>query len=286
VLRLLGGPTRSFHLGERYSTIDVDLPAMDRDDADGVEAAVLDAIAGDFVVRTHLCPPEDVSTFPLRRRPPEWAGVLRVVEIDGLDYTPCCGTHLARTGAIDSFRLLRIEKYKGMMRLYFVAGGRAWADYRKAAAALRDAAAAAGCSEDEVPAAMVAARARIRELELALKAAKSDIAVARAALLVRGLSPGTVVAETLDGCGYDEAEALARAVAETGHACAIAAGTEPRVACASPAGGPDLGRLIKPLLAGLGGKGGGGATFFQASFADADAARSFLDAARRALGGA
>ncbi|HOX91960.1 MAG TPA: alanyl-tRNA editing protein, partial [Spirochaetales bacterium] len=65
ILRLCGAPTRSFHLGERYSVIDVDTPSLPMADALTVEDEVLRVIRENWPMVTHLCPPEDVTSFPL-----------------------------------------------------------------------------------------------------------------------------------------------------------------------------------------------------------------------------
>jgi len=169
LLRTTGAATLSFHLGERYSSIDIDLQPPGRAVLDAVEDEVLRAIRDDYRVITHLCPPEDPSTFPLRKEPSVEAGVLRVVEIDGLEYSACCGTHVRGTGALGSFRITKVEKYKAGCRVQFVAGGRAFGDYRRLAGIARDSAAAAGVPEDELPGSVAAYKDRIKALERGLE---------------------------------------------------------------------------------------------------------------------
>jgi alanyl-tRNA synthetase len=216
VLRILGAPTRSFHLGDRYSSIDVDIPAMDRTDVDAVEAAVLEVIQEDYPVTTHLCPPEDPDSFPLRRKPPADAEVLRILEIDGLDYTPCAGTHLRSTGAIHTLRILKAEKYKGMTRIYFLAGGRAQADYAKLAASVRDASSAAGCAEDDVALAMARHIDRAARLEAELKATQDQVADLEIAVLLGALPGASRLAGTVGVAGSAGTVGAAGAVGSAG----------------------------------------------------------------------
>ena len=305
VLRILGGPTKSFHLGERYSSIDVDLPVMDRADADAIEAAVLEVIRDDYPVITHLCPPEDVEAFPLRRKPPAGEDILRILEIDGIDFTPCAGTHLRSTGAIAAFRILKTEKYKGMTRIYFVAGGRALVDHLRLAALVRDTAAAAGCAEDDLAAFMTGAMGKTARLEGELKATLDQLAALEIKAVLDGL-PGTAGQPGMAGIDamelgqdsgalagfmlllcpdreYASASRLAKAGATLGRSTIAVSLADSKIAAATATstddGGPDLGKVLKPLMLSHGGK-GGGSSFFQAAFAGPRELASFIDALR------
>ncbi|MCK7476440.1 MAG: hypothetical protein M0C28_01770 [Candidatus Moduliflexus flocculans] len=50
-------------------------------------------------------PEERIGEVPLRR-PPKKQGLLRVVEVDGFDYSACGGTHVRRTGEIGAIKVL------------------------------------------------------------------------------------------------------------------------------------------------------------------------------------
>jgi alanyl-tRNA synthetase len=130
ILRLTGKHTVSMHLGEEACTIDVDSPEINSRTLAEVEDAGLDAIEADVPVIFHFCPPENIADFPLRKIPPQGEEVIRVVEIQGNDFSPCCGTHLKSTGQIGILRILGAEKYKGMTRITFIAGRRVFLDSR------------------------------------------------------------------------------------------------------------------------------------------------------------
>ncbi|KAI8334771.1 Threonyl/alanyl tRNA synthetase [Chlamydoabsidia padenii] len=52
-------------------------------------------------------------------------GVIRTIEIEGLDKNPCCGTHVAHLGHLQGVKLLHTETIRGgNTRLYFVFGQR------------------------------------------------------------------------------------------------------------------------------------------------------------------
>jgi len=56
---------------------------------------------------------------------------MRVIEITGVEYNMCCGTHLANTSEIQVIILTGHDKHAGHVRLYFMAGNRAIDSMRK-----------------------------------------------------------------------------------------------------------------------------------------------------------
>lgn len=56
--------------------------------------------------------------------PANMAGPLRVIEIPGVDYNKCCGTHLKNTAEMQFIQFVKTEKLKGMFRVHFLAGNR------------------------------------------------------------------------------------------------------------------------------------------------------------------
>ncbi|MEI6875713.1 MAG: alanyl-tRNA editing protein, partial [Spirochaetota bacterium] len=120
-----GVQTRSFHLGVDHSTIDLDMPVPNETVLDEVEARANAMIAEGPPYVVHRCPPEDPAKLDLRKPPPEGIGEIRIVEIAGLDFSPCCGTHVANARELRIVKILETERYKGLTRLSFVAGGRA-----------------------------------------------------------------------------------------------------------------------------------------------------------------
>jgi alanyl-tRNA synthetase len=122
--RNFGIPTISAHLGEDHCFIDIDCLELKEEKILEAEEMVMDAIEANIPVITHLCPPENPESFPLRKQPPKEEETIRIVEIEGVDFSPCCGTHLKSTGEIGMLRVLEAEKYKGRTRLSLTAGRR------------------------------------------------------------------------------------------------------------------------------------------------------------------
>jgi misacylated tRNA(Ala) deacylase len=96
--------------------MDFDLPDADNDRLRSpLEAAINDAIRQDLPVRYVYVPADDAAAEPalIRNRsvapPPDAEGLVRVVEIVGLDRQACGGTHLASTGRSRPIRILKID---------------------------------------------------------------------------------------------------------------------------------------------------------------------------------
>ncbi len=56
---------------------------------------------------------------------------IRIVEIEGIEYNACGGTHVAQTGEIGIIKCLKWEKQKGMARIHFKCGARALQDFNE-----------------------------------------------------------------------------------------------------------------------------------------------------------
>ncbi len=115
---LLKGETLSFHMGPDISTLEIGLKAIDDAGGDRVEDRANAIVWEDREVKTYFVPEERIGEVPLRR-PPKKQGLLRVVEVDGFDYSACGGTHVGRTGEIGLIKLGGIEKIRGNLRFEF-----------------------------------------------------------------------------------------------------------------------------------------------------------------------
>ncbi|PLC04092.1 alanyl-tRNA editing protein [Variovorax sp. RO1] len=95
--------------------IDFDLPGADNDRLRALEPELNDVIAQDLAVETSYVSVTTAHSEQglLRSRsvapPPSAEGLVRIVEIAGLDRQACGGTHLASTGASRPVRILKIE---------------------------------------------------------------------------------------------------------------------------------------------------------------------------------
>jgi alanyl-tRNA synthetase len=260
----LGAPTVSFHLGERTCTIDLDAP-LGRVDPAKAEALANESIWRNLPVVARDFTGEERASLPLRKEPVKGD---RVVVVEGVDASPCGGTHPLRTGEVGCVAVLRTQKWgDGKTRVEFACGGRVVKLLREANAVLAVAADALKSAPADVAqaAARVASEAQVRRK--AADALLEELAQLEARRLNAQGSP--VVQKLSRGAAF--ARAVAQAIAQEGGTALLGAVEEGRahLIFARPKGaqGVGMGALLKDALAVLGGKGGGNPDFAQGSAA-------------------
>jgi alanyl-tRNA synthetase len=117
-----------FHMGEEYSTIDMNLKEINDEMIKSVEREVNEYIYINEPISTYFLSKEDAEKLPTRKGI-KVEGNVRIVQIGEIDYSACCGTHVNRTGEVGLIKIIKTEKYKGMTRVYFKCGKRALEDY-------------------------------------------------------------------------------------------------------------------------------------------------------------
>ena len=144
-LKILRAKTVGFHLGQVACTIDVDQAPLAVSQLDRVEDLTNEIVFADRPVKTYLVTETELASLPLRKRFPEILpehdeglveGLptvetpIRIVEVEGFDYSPCGGTHCRRTGEVGLIKITGVERRGQDTRVEFLCGDRALADYR------------------------------------------------------------------------------------------------------------------------------------------------------------
>jgi alanyl-tRNA synthetase len=207
---------------------------------------------------------EEAASLPLRKES-EREGLLRLIEIEGFDLTPCGGTHASRTGEVGLICVRSFERAKGLTRVDFVAGGRALADYRRANRTARSVATFFSTARDEAPAAV--ARLMEEHKQLARRARSLEEVAARveAEDLLNEAEPLTggarLCARVFDGRDAESLKKLAQAVIARPQAIALLGsrdGDAARLVFARSADAPgDMSALLREACQLLDGRGGG-----------------------------
>jgi alanyl-tRNA synthetase len=169
-VEILNGETKSFHMGAAVATLEIGIAAASDEALERVERRANAVIFQDRPVRTYFVEPDRIRDVPLRR-PPKVEGTVRVVEIEGFDYSACGGTHVRRTGEIGMIKITGTEKIRGRLRFEFLCGGRALADYQAKNRIVRDLAGALNAPGRDVPAAVSKLAAELKTARKALRAA-------------------------------------------------------------------------------------------------------------------
>ncbi|MDT5158915.1 MAG: alanyl-tRNA synthetase [Acidobacteriota bacterium] len=317
-VELFGAQTRSFRMTTDACEIDVDLsdPSDER-----IERAIDRAneiIWDDRLVRVHHVTPEEAARMTLRKDSAR-EGSLRVIEIEGFDFSPCGGTHAGRTGEVGVVAARQWERAKGLVRVTFAAGVRALADYRRANRTARTVAALFSVGREEATEAAarlqeenkhsqrrlrvaeeIAARAEARELleETLATAGEATHAAAGEATLVVTAGEEThaaaggrlkIIARTFEGRDGESLRRLAAALAA--HACTVALlgslgeGGARLVFARSADTDADMNALMREACRMLGGRGGGRPELAQGGGPHAEKLTEALEAAASSVRG-
>ena len=152
-IELFGAQTRSFRMMAEACEVDLDLAEPSDEKIERAVARANEVVWADREVKVHRVAPQEAARLPLRKDSGR-AGPLRVVEIQGFDSSPCGVTHARRTGEVGLVAARQWERARGLVRVTFVAGGRALEDYRRANRAARRVATLFSVVRDEAPAAV------------------------------------------------------------------------------------------------------------------------------------
>ena len=110
---LIKGGVTGGAVGEGKGRLDFDLPDQTID-KDAITAQLNELIAADRPVSVRLITDEELDRNPelvrtMSVQPPRGSGLVRVIEIEGIDRQPCGGTHVRRTGEIGRVAVTKIE---------------------------------------------------------------------------------------------------------------------------------------------------------------------------------
>jgi alanyl-tRNA synthetase len=120
--------TLSFHLGEDYCTIDIEVSELSSDQLYSIEREVNRQIYLNHNILSYFVTGEEVAQLKLVKQPKVTENI-RIVEIKDVEYNACGGTHVSSTGEIGIIKLLKAEKIKGNTRIYFKCGYRALEEF-------------------------------------------------------------------------------------------------------------------------------------------------------------
>lgn len=283
-----GLATVSFHLGEAGSTIDLRGPQPSEQVLEGAARAANTVVFEDREISVRYGTAEQFAEIGVRKKV-DRTGILRAIEIAGIDLQPCGGTHVRRTGQIGTILLRGCTKIRQDWRVEFLAGGRAESAARNDAAALSQLAAQLGCAPEDVNPSVdrllrerEAASKRTRSLLAKLSEAEASARLGAAVPREDGLR---LVAEVVEDPAPEYLQLLASAVARVGNTVALLAGRESGalVLAQGQGAGKDMSALLRKVLDQLGGKGGGTPDFARGALSDPGRAPQAVDLAARLL---
>lgn len=169
--RLMGGVTIGLHISSDVSTIDVSMPdgitRISAEDIARIEADVNERIQRDVPVRCWFPDPQELAALPLRKAPTVDEHV-RIVAIGEDEMVACGGTHPCTAGQLGLVKIVNITPARGKMRVAFLAGSRALADYHRVNEAARQAAGMLSTGVENLSASVSALQEKLRTAEFEL----------------------------------------------------------------------------------------------------------------------
>ncbi len=129
VASLYGFRNVGFHLSDNSVTMDYD-GVLNPEDIYALEDKVNEAIFKNIEIIAEYPDPERLAEMDYRCKK-ELTGAIRIVTIPGYDCCACCAPHVKRTGEIGILKVIRLQNYKGGVRLHILCGERALRFFRE-----------------------------------------------------------------------------------------------------------------------------------------------------------
>jgi alanyl-tRNA synthetase len=274
---LFKADTSSFHMGEDDASIELAMPDIPAQAVKVAEDMTNEYLALNLPVKTHVVSPDEARKFP-GVTPPEGAEVIRVVEIETVEYNACCGTHVSRLGEIGLIKIVKTEKMgAGQTRAYFKCGGRAFRDYQ----VKHDIVSTLGRQYKATETDLVQ---RIDLQASQLKAANKEIETLKNKLLdieateMAKTATSPLIVQSSGDRHFDELNFLGKHILKNGNFVLILSSVpDKRLVFARGDKFADLncGKVFKEQLLSFNGKGGGSPNWANAGFASVDDMKRF-----------
>jgi alanyl-tRNA synthetase len=258
----IGAETVGFHLSSDYSTIDLNSNALNEGDIARAESLTNQIVFEDRPVLARFYQPEDAAGLPLRKRPPAKESI-RVVHVEGFDWSACGGTHVTRTGQIGLVKIIRDERRGPETRITFLCGERALRHYHMLNTLIRDLALGLTTGVEELPQAVERLQAEARALRKERDQVRDLLLAHEAAALAAAgevIGPVRLVHHVFEDRDVQELRRLAsRTVEEPGRVALFGLrGTKAQLVFARSADlGYDMRSLLRDACRLVGGGGGG-----------------------------
>lgn len=291
-VRLFDLHTVSFHMGDDYCSIDLDTPALTKDQIEQAERLANEIILENRPVEIRFVTREEAGNLGLRKLPVADRDELRVIDIRDFDLSACGGTHVNQTGQIGCILLRKTEKVRQGWRVEFVAGQRAVSTARRDFTTLTETASLFSAHIYDVPTQAHKSLDEIRSLRKQREQSLEELAEAQAASLLAQTPEENgrkLVVRTFSDRDMNFLKLLAQKLTRLAPNAAALLGTtspQPSLVFAQSAGQPlDLGILMKETLAKFGGRGGGSKDMAQGGLPKPESVSPALDHASAALRG-
>ena len=292
--KLFGGVNRGFHMGEHFMTADINLekdPSFTEvtwEMAMEAEELVNSYIWQDLPVKAEeFSTGEEASKMPLRKELAVDEDV-RVVTIGNddviADCVACCGTHPTSTAQIGLLKIYKVEKNKGMFRIYFEAGKRAMEDYRAKHDILTALSNRYSTGIDELTDKIEKQEKRHEETKSTLNKLRNVLISQKTEEIKKELSAGVpFISRFYDEFTPEDIMKIGKHILQDIKGLVVAGDLNTNTLILFSDGTNDCGKLVKDNAGVYNGKGGGRKDNARALFPDYDSMMLFTDALEKLL---
>jgi len=268
-------PPVSFHMGKTLSTLDVATSSISTEQLENIERFVNEVISEDRPVQVHYGTGAELAALGVQKES-DREGVLRAVEIQGVDVQACGGTHVCRTGQIGMILVRRVKKVRENWRVEFVCGQRARRHARADFALLEDLSQRLTCGPDTLNAGITRilnernAANRMGQRYLTESAALQANLLLAKERMEHPVNPPRVVAGVLADADMEYLRTVAKnVITEPGVVALLGSESNGNLVFAKSEDVPgDMTALLREAVVPDGGKGGGSKEFSQGSVPD------------------
>ena len=285
-VRLFDLYTVSFHMGDDYCSIDLDVPTLTKQQIEKAERLANEIILENRPVEIRFVSREEAANLGLRKVPVAERDELRIIDIRDFDLSACGGTHVNQTGQIGCILLRKTEKVRQGWRVEFVAGQRAVATARRDFTTLTETAALFSAYIYDVPTQTRKSLDEIRSLRKQREESQEELAEAQAESMLAEIpevNGRRVIVRAFANRDMNSLKLLAQKLTCGATDVIALLGTtspQPSLVFAQSAGqSADMGRLMKEILAEVGGRGGGSKDMAQGGVPNAESVSAAIESA-------
>lgn len=296
--REFGGVNKGFHMGDQYMTIDISLeedPKFTKITWEMAKLAELEAnrvIWNDLpVISRHFETKKDAQGLPLRKALAieKDITIVCVGSTDKpADCVACCGTHPSSAGQVGLVKLYKVESNKGMFRIYFDAGQRAFEKMSRQYDTMTQLSNSLSAGDDDIMEKFKSQQEKNREARTQLHLLKKEV-IARE---VSSMASSFESREFQDASAEGKLPVRKYSLLSQEDLTAIARDVSPYIPkllflihepsntvflCSSEEGSIDCGRLVRENVSIYGGKGGGSKMLARAIFSKYEYIAVFID---------
>lgn len=286
-----GGINRGFRMGQDYMTIDISLEEGAKAESITWEMCLkAERLANEVVtqdmpiITRHFDSFKEADKQPMRKKLTIKEDIT-LVGIGSPDYdwgcAACCGTHPSSTAQVGLIKIFKLESNKGMYRIYFEAGRRAFDKYQQQFEILNTLCNTLSAGTDDVLEKFRISREKDKEMRSQLHFLKKEVIAREAASIIAEVeqlsSPHSVCERRYSILTLDDLVTLSREISPAIKKIYFLVHEPTHTVLLVSDGNTDCGRLVKENASIYNGKGGGNKTMARAIFTKEEYVNTFMD---------